>query len=52
MGWREFNDVRLLRIVKNVGSVHQGIILMINLAHVSNVMKANVVQETLTIPLI
>ena len=32
----------------NVGSVHQGIILMINLAHVSNVINTHVVQETLT----
>ena len=33
----------------DVGSVHQGIILMINLAHVSNVINISVVQETLTI---
>ena len=33
----------------DVGSVHQGIILMINLAHVSNVINMSVVQETLTI---
>ena len=36
----------------DVGIVHQGIILMINLAHVSNVINMSVVQETLTIPLI
>ena len=41
--------LNVMMMKEDVGSVHQGIILMINLAHVSNVINMSVVQETLTI---
>ena len=39
-------------VSQNAWSVHQGIILMIQVVHVWNVMNTHVVQETLTIQLI
>ena len=41
--------LNVMNLGMDVGSVHQGIILMIQLVHVSNVINISVVQETLTI---